>query len=278
MAVEFKRKDRYNIDDLISIVRLLREPGGCAWDRAQTHFSIKKNFIEETYEVIEAINKHSVAGLREELGDVLLQIALHCQMEAENGNFNFDDVCNEICQKLIIRHPHVFADAAADSVDEALDSWDAVKQKTKGVKSQSDSMQSVPIELPALMRAQKVQAKASKAGFDWSAADGAFDKIGEEINELNTAVEHGDPSEIEDEFGDLLFSCVNVSRFIGVDSEEALKKATDKFISRFAVVERLAQEKGISMKDSSVAVLDELWEKAKKITAGNQQNGGITNE
>lgn len=265
VAIEFEQKDKYNIEDLISIVALLRTPDGCAWDRAQTHFSIKKNFIEETYEVIEAINKENVEGLKEELGDVLLQVALHCEMEREQKHFDFDDVCNDICQKLIIRHPHVFGSVKADNVDEALSSWDAVKLKTKGMKKQSQSMSSIPVELPALMRAQKVQSKASKVGFDWQNGEGAFSKIREEINELTDAIAHGGSSDIEDEFGDLLFSCVNVSRFIDVDSEEALTKATDKFIRRFTVVEQLAEEKGISMKDSSLEQLDLLWEEAKKI-------------
>lgn len=265
--IDFKFKDRYNIDDLISIIALLRTPQGCPWDREQTHSSIKKNFIEETYEVIEAINKNSVEGLREELGDVLMQIALHCQMESECNNFDFNDVCNELCQKLIVRHPHVFGDVKADNTQEALKSWDSVKQQTKGYKSRYQSMVSVPIELPALMRAQKVQEKASKAGFDWRESNGAFSKVNEEINELLNAVEHNIQSEIEDEFGDLLFSCVNVSRFLNVDSEETLKKATDKFISRFEIVEKLAEEKGISMKNSSLEELDLLWDKAKEILA-----------
>lgn len=265
--IDFEFKDRYDINDLISIIALLRTPQGCPWDREQTHESIKKNFIEETYEVIEAINKHSVEGLREELGDVLMQIALHCQMESECNNFDFNDVCNELCQKLVIRHPHVFGDVKAENTQDALKSWDSVKQQTKGYKSRYQSMVSVLIELPALMRAQKVQEKASKAGFDWRDKDGAISKINEEINELLNAVEHNSQPEIEDEFGDLLFSCVNVSRFLNVDSEEALKKATDKFIKRFQIVEKLADEKGISMKESSLEELDMLWDKAKEILA-----------
>lgn len=267
MAVEFEQKDEYSIDDLISIVTLLRAPGGCPWDRAQTHSSIKKNFIEETYEVIEAINKNSTEGLREELGDVLLQVALHCEMEREQGSFDFDDVCNDICQKLIIRHPHVFGDVKADDEKAALSSWDAVKLKTKGMKKQSESMSGIPVELPALMRAQKVQSKAAKVGFDWENSEGALNKVKEEINELIAAIDQSNSSDIEEEFGDVLFSCVNVSRFIGVDSEEALTGATDKFIKRFTIVEQLAEQRGISMKDTSLQELDLLWDEAKKILA-----------
>ena len=231
-------KDKYDINDLISLITLLRAPGGCPWDREQTHVSIKSNFIEETYEVVEAINKNSISGLREELGDVLLQIALHCEMESEKGNFDFNDVCDELCKKLIVRHPHVFGDKVANNTKEALDSWDSVKASIKGTKTASSKMDSIPIELPALMRAQKVQSKAAKAGFDWDNQNGAFLKLNEEINELKIALSHNNLAEIEDEFGDVLFSCVNISRFIGVDSEEALKASTDKFITRFKIVEK----------------------------------------
>lgn len=271
ISMDFEFKDKYNIDDLISIVTLLRAPDGCPWDREQTHESIKKNFIEETYEVIEAINKNSTDGLKEELGDILLQVALHCEMEREKGSFDFDDVCDDICKKLVVRHPHVFGDVVANNTEEALSSWDAVKQSIKGIKQQSEAMDSIPLELPALMRAQKVQSKASKVGFDWDNVDGAFDKLYEEINELKIAVSNNDKPNIEEELGDMLFSCVNISRFVKVDSEEALKAATDKFIDRFKLVEMLCREEGISMKDASLDVLDSLWDKAKQINADNQQ-------
>lgn len=265
--VDFEFKDRYDINDLISLIALLRAPGGCPWDREQTHHSIKKNFIEETYEVIEAINKNSIDGLREELGDVLMQVMLHTQMESEAGNFDFNDVCDELCKKLVVRHPHVFKDVKASNTEEALSSWDAVKQSIKGVKKQSEAMDSIPIELPALMRAQKVQGKAAKVGFDWENQNGAFEKLNEEIDELKNAVSSNNQADIEEEFGDVLFSCVNISRFLGVDSEEALKASTDKFVSRFKIVEDLAQEQGISMKDASIEALDELWDRAKEILA-----------
>lgn len=270
MAAEFEFKDRYNFEDLISIITLLRAPGGCPWDREQTHFSIKKNFIEETYEVIEAINKESPDMLREELGDVLLQIALHCEMESEKDNFDFGDVVDELVKKLVIRHPHVFGDVKAENEAEALSSWDKAKAETKKQKTQTESMLSVPRELPALMRAQKIQHKAAKIGFDWESADGAIDKLYEEINELKTAMSQGTKAEIEDEFGDVLFSCVNISRFLSVDSEEALTASTDKFLERFEIVERLALEKGIDMKSASLETLDELWDSAKKIKANNR--------
>ena len=265
MAEEFVLKDKYNMDDLVAIIKVLRAPGGCPWDREQTHESIKKNFIEETYEVVEAINKNSADMLREELGDVLLQIVLHTEMESEKGSFTFDDVANDIVQKLVVRHPHVFGDVVANDTAEALNSWDAAKLKSKGQKSQTESMLSVPREFPALMRAQKIQHKAAKIGFDWDNVSGAVDKLYEEIDELKTAMDQGKKADIEEEFGDVLFSCVNIARFIDVDSEEALTAASDKFMSRFSLVEQMANKQGIDMKNSSIQELDMLWNKAKKI-------------
>lgn len=267
MSVDFEIKDNYDINDFLRLVTVLRSPGGCPWDRKQTHESIKKNFIEETYEAVEAINKADAEGLKEELGDVLLQVAMHSEMESEKGNFDFNDVVNDICKKLVVRHPHVFGDAAAQSSDEALQNWDQVKLKTKGMKKQGEAMIKVPREFPALMRAQKVQEKAAKAGFDWDDINGAVDKLHEEIDELETALAAGVGKDIEEEFGDVLFSCVNVSRFIGADSEEALTASTDKFIKRYLLVEKLAADEGLDMKTASIEELDKLWNKAKIIIA-----------
>lgn len=267
MSVDFEIKDNYDINDFLRLVTVLRSPGGCPWDRKQTHESKKKNFIEETYEVVEAINKADAEGLKEELGDVLLQVAMHSEMESEKGSFDFNDVVNDICKKLVVRHPHVFGDAAAQSSDEALQNWDQVKLKTKGMKKQGEAMIKVPREFPALMRAQKVQEKAAKAGFDWDDINGAVDKLHEEIDELETALAAGVGKDIEEEFGDVLFSCVNVSRFIGADSEEALTASTDKFIKRYLLVEKLAADEGLDMKTASIEELDKLWNKAKIIIA-----------
>lgn len=267
MSVDFEIKDNYDINDFLRLVTVLRSPGGCPWDRKQTHESIKKNFIEETYEVVEAINKADAEGLKEELGDVLLQVAMHSEMESEKGSFDFNDVVNDICKKLVVRHPHVFGDAAAQNSDEALQNWDQVKLKTKGMKKQGEAMIKVPREFPALMRAQKVQEKAAKAGFDWDDINGAVDKLHEEIDELETALAAGVDKDIEEEFGDVLFSCVNVSRFIGADSEEALTASTYKFIKRYLLVEKLAADEGLDMKTASIEELDKLWNKAKIIIA-----------
>ena len=263
MIKNFHFKTKYSVEDLLEIIRLLRTPEGCPWDREQTHESIKKNFIEETYEVIEAINYQSPEMLREELGDVLMQILLHCQMETEAGNFTFADVADELAQKLIIRHPHVFGDEHCETPDEVLVTWNRVKEETKQRKTVTASMESVPKELPALMRAQKVQAKAAKVGFDWEDISGAIDKIHSECDEFEESLSEGNNEHISEELGDLLFSCVNAARFVKTDAEEALSAATVKFIKRFEIVESLAHERNIDMKSASLEELDKLWNEAK---------------
>ena len=263
MIDNFEFKDRYNIDDLLHIMRCLRDPGGCPWDREQTHESIKKNLIEETYEVIEAINKQDKELLLEELGDLLLQVVFHTEMETEKGGFTFDDVCNGVCQKLVERHPHVFGTVQADNAEEALSSWDAVKRQKKGQKKGSVPMLTIPRELPALMRADKVQTKAKKVGFDWPDVAGALDKLEEETAELKEAIAAEKPEDISMELGDLLFSAVNVSRFVGCDAEEALTASTDKFIARFQKLEALAAERGIDLETASLSEMDKLWDEIK---------------
>lgn len=265
MVKDFSFKQSYNFYDLVEIMKLLRSEDGCPWDKEQTHHSIKKNFIEETYEVIEAINKEDNDLLKEELGDVLLQVVFHAQMETEQGNFDIDNVANDICKKLIERHPHIFGNVIANNTETVLSNWDEIKLKSKGQKSQSDSMLSVPIELPALMRSTKVQEKAAKVGFDWKNIDGALDKLSEEIDELKEAIESKDDASCFEELGDVLFSAANVSRFLSCDAEEALTSATDKFIRRFTIVEKLAKDRNVDIKSSSMNVLDELWDEAKLI-------------
>lgn len=268
---KFEFKEKYSIEDLLRIMEILRSPGGCPWDAEQTHESIKTGLIEETYEVIEAINKKDKDLLLEELGDVLLQVVFHSQMEKEIGAFDFGDVSDGICKKLIERHPHVFGEVKVSGTEEVLSNWDDIKRKSKGQKTQGSSMLKVPKELPALMRAQKIQSKAKKAGFDWDDMSGAFDALESEIKELKIAVSEKDSDAIEDEFGDVLFSCVNIARFIGVDSEQSLSRANDKFMSRFLVVEKLAQERGIDMKNTPIEELDKLWDEAKKILVSSRE-------
>ena len=260
---EFEIKNSYNVQDLLEIMRILRAPGGCPWDAEQTHQSIKKNLIEETYEVIEAINKNDKELLCEELGDLLMQVVFHAQMEQEAGCFDFDTVADGVCKKLVERHPHVFGQVEVSGVDDVLTNWDAIKMKTKKQKTTTDSMLSVPRELPALMRATKLQKKAAGVGFDWNDVSGALDKLEEEIAELRQAINNSDGENMTEELGDVLFSAVNVSRFIKTDAEEALTAASDKFLSRFTTVEKLADERGIDMKSVELEVLDALWDEAK---------------
>lgn len=262
--MDFEYKANYKFDDLVEILRILREPGGCPWDAEQTHESIRRNYIEETYEVIEAIDKKDSELLCEELGDSLLQVVFHAQIEQDAGGFTIDDVCDGICKKLIIRHPHVFGDVVANTSDEVLDNWDAIKMQTKSQKTQAEVLDSVSHSLPALIRAHKVQHKAHKCGFDWKDVGGALDKLSEEIEELRIAIGNSCPQECFDELGDVLFSAVNVSRFIDVEPEQALSSSCDKFISRFAMVEELAIKRGIDIKSATLDELDALWDEVKQ--------------
>lgn len=260
---DFAFQSKYNITDLLDIMKRLRAPDGCPWDREQDHHTVRNNFLEETYEVIDAIDRENRADLCEELGDVLLQIVFHSQMEAEVGGFDFDDVCDGICKKLIERHPHVFGTTVVSGSEQVLDNWDAIKQKSKNQTTYTQTLESVPKAFPALMRAAKIQKRAAKAGFDWSSVAGALDKVDEELKEFREALAKGEEVHISEEFGDLLFSMVNVSRFLKIDSEQALQSASEKFISRFSIVEQMAIEQGIDMKSVSLEELDKLWDKAK---------------
>lgn len=267
--MDFQIKPRYTFEDLVSVMSLLRAPGGCPWDREQTHESIRSNFIEETYEAVEAIDTNDSELLKEELGDVLLQVVFHAQMEREKGVFSIDDVTDGIVKKLIVRHPHVFGETIVSTSTEVLRNWDEIKKQTKRQTTQSEVLQSVSKALPALMRSAKVQHKAAKVGFDWPDVSGALSKISEELGELHEAVKAGTPDEREEELGDLLFSVVNVSRFLKVEPEEALTRSCDKFIERFSKVEKMAGQRGIDMKSSSLEELDRLWDEAKR-TDGSQ--------
>ncbi len=266
VPVDFTIKDRYTIEDLRQIMRILRSEGGCPWDREQDHHSIRKNFIEETYEVCEAIDTEDTALLREELGDVLLQVVFHTQMEEERGTFYFEDVCTEICKKLVVRHPHIFADVCVNNSSEVLRNWDAIKKREKGQQSDTQTLQSVSKALPGLMRSAKVQQRAARAGFDYPDEKWAMSDLRSEVDELEEAMEQGDGAHIDEELGDLLFAAVNVSRFVHVDAEEALGRACEKFIARFSKVEQLAAEQGVDMKNAPIEKLDELWRQAKKVS------------
>lgn len=265
----FDFKDKYSFGDLVEIMAALRAPGGCPWDIEQTHESIKKSFIEETYEVIEAINKKDSELLCEELGDVMLQVVFHAQIEKENQGFGIDEVCDGICKKLIERHPHVFGEVKVSSTEDVLNNWDDIKRKSKKQKTQGEAMKKVPLELPALMRAEKIQQKAKKAGFDWNSIEGAYEALESEIKELKEAQSKSNKDEIQNELGDVLFSVVNVARFLGVDPEEALTASSNKFLERYLIVEKLAEERAIDMKTTPIDLLDKLWDEAKNNLGSN---------
>ena len=254
MMVKFETKENYTVDDLRRLVAVLRHPGGCPWDREQTHESIRRNFIEEAYEVAEAIDEKSPAHLKEELGDVLLQVLFHASIEEDAGRFDLDDVADGICKKLIFRHPHVFGGAAESN-------WEELKRQEKGQTTYTATLQSVARSLPGLWRAEKLQTKAAKAGFEWPDVQGAMDKLAEELDELRTAVR--DKSNVEEELGDLLFAAVKVGRFFQIDPEDALAGTCEKFIRRFAGVEAAAAAQGQDMRDLTVDQLMVLWNREK---------------
>jgi len=260
--VNFENKDRYGVYDLKKIIAILRAPGGCPWDAEQTHESIRRNLLEEAYEAAEAIDDNDPEHLKEELGDVLMQVIFHADIEEKAGRFDLDDVADATVRKLIYRHPHVFGDAVVSGAGEVLDNWEKIKRREKAQRSTADALDAVAKSLPALWRAEKLQKKAAKeAGFDWPDITGAMDKLREELAELTEAVEgRGDAFE---ELGDVLFSVVNVARFLRVDPEQALAAACDKFAARFRRLEETAESHGVRLSELSLSEMDMLYEEAK---------------
>ncbi len=261
--VNWTDKPAYNCQDLREIVHILRHPGGCAWDQEQTHASIRRNFLEEAYEVAEAIDEDSTEHLKEELGDVLLQVVFHADIEADAGRFDLDAVADGVCRKLIYRHPHVFGDVTVHSTGEILSNWEELKKKEKGQATQADAVDAVARSLPALWRAEKMKKKAAKAGFDWRDVSGALDKLSEELDELKAATLSGDGDPVE-ELGDLLFAAVCVGRFLDADPEDALHAACDKFSDRFRRTEALAAQRGLSLDKLSDREQIDLWREARE--------------
>ena len=246
MSVSYEKKEKYSIDDLLRIMEILRSEEGCPWDREQTHPSMRRDMIEEAYEVCEAIDLNDTDLLKEELGDVLLQVVHHARIEQEQGSFDFQDVCDGICRKLIQRHPHVFADVQVDGTEQVLNNWEQIKQQSKGQTTGAQTLLSVPKTFPALMRAQKVQKRAAKTGFEYPDLFWAMDDLESELDELQAAIDEEDPQQCFEELGDVLFSAVNIARFLKVDAEDSLNASTEKFINRFCKVEQLAQQLGIT--------------------------------
>lgn len=256
--VNFEKLEEYTMEDLLKIMEILRAPDGCPWDRVQTHQSIRRNMLEEAYEAAEAIDENDPVHLKEELGDVLLQVVFHASMSASEGHFTFDDVVNGVCQKLVFRHPHLFGGVEAHDPTGALNAWEAAKQEEKGQRTATDTLNAVARSLPGLMRAEKIQSKAAKVGFDWQDIGPALDKLSEEVAELRQAVAEG--TNVSEELGDVLFAAAKVGRFAGVDSELALHATCEKFIRRF---ERVEQQVEGEMKDRSLEELTALWNGAK---------------
>ena len=250
---------------LCNIVARLRAPGGCPWDREQTLTSLKPCLVEECYELLDVMDGPDVAGHREELGDVLLQTVFQALLREEKGEFNVADALNGVSDKLVRRHPHVFGDVSVRGADDVLRNWEQIKKREKkdGDGAPRSAIAGVPAALPSLLRAQRVQAKAARVGFDWPDKDGPQAKIAEELGELDEAVKGGDAAKIEDEMGDVLFSIVNLCRFLKVDAETTLRKAVDKFSNRFQAIEKMAQADGVDMRNLSLAELDRYWDKAK---------------
>ena len=259
--VDFQYKSNYDVNDFRRVMEILRGENGCPWDREQTHESIRRNVLEEAYEVVEAIDEKSPEHLKEELGDLLMQVMFHARMEEETGGFNLDDVADGAVKKLILRHPHIFGSVQVADSAEVLKNWDDIKRREKGQATTAKSMIDVAETLPALWRAEKIQKKAAKVGFDWPDVSGALDKLDEEIAEVRAAAA-GD-GDVTEELGDLLFSAVNAARFLHVDPEMALHAASDKFAARFRLVEQEVLRRGQQMDELPLSELDAIWDQIK---------------
>jgi len=276
MRYKLNRNDLENIDKindnsklfsiLVNIMKKLRSKDGCMWDREQSHDSIKRNLIEETYEAVECIESSNLEGLKEELGDLMLQIVFHSQMASESGEFNINDVMKNIIEKLIRRHPHVFENKILNNCDEILENWEDIKkaERKKSLKKKDSIFADIPKILPSLHYAYEIQNRASRLGFDWDEIKEVFKKIKEEINEINEELKRGKKDAVANEIGDTLFSIVNFSRHLDIDCEQCLKNTSKKFIQRFDFMEKYAKENNLDFKKMSLEEKDKLWEIAKK--------------
>ena len=267
IVLDFLCKESYDLRDFVALVSYLRSPNGCPWDQAQTHESIRRNFLEETYEACEAIDAGDLVHMREELGDVLMQVLFHTDIEREAGHFDIDDVADAACKKLVYRHPHVFQRDEPDAPD-----WDTMKQRARAQTTTAEAMDSVARSLPALWRCDKIQAKAAKTGFEWPDIHAALDKVDEETRELRAAVASGDTEAIGDELGDLLFAAVKVARFAGIDPEQAAHAACEKFIRRFSAMETAAANDGTALEQCTLEQMLTLWQQAKQTVSAEQES------
>jgi len=264
----------HTYEEFLKVIEELRSEHGCPWDREQTHASLKQCMLEEAYEVIDGIEEYEATGdyknLREELGDVLLQVVLHAQIAREEGRFTMEDIVDEICEKMIRRHPHVFGDAAAENSRESLVLWEDIKKQEKKEETLEDTLNRVAKAFPANIRAEKIQKKAAKHGFEFESLEQVFSKVQEELGELEEVIradknaENPQKERLEEEFGDLLFSMINLSRFLGLNAENSLTNATNKFINRCVGIEKLAREKGEILNQMSAEDIDILWRSMKQ--------------
>ena len=253
-----------SFDRLVDVVAMLRSKNGCPWDLAQTHESLKADLIEEAYELIEAIDAKVPKKICDELGDLLMQVMLHSQIATDRNEFGVDEVIENLTEKLVRRHPHVFGSVVATDENEVLENWEEIKRGEDGNKDRKSSLDGIPHSLPSLQRAEKIQKKASRAGFDWDKTEDVLPKLQEEIDEIEESIRNDDITEIEMEIGDLLFSVVNLCRFLNVQPEEALRKSTRNFADRFQRMETTLERTNKTFKDYDLSTLDQIWEQVKQ--------------
>lgn len=263
---------------LVRIMERLQEPGGCPWDLAQTHESLKQYMIEECYEALDAIDRQDFADLEEELGDVMLQVVFHSVLAAREGKFQIDGVLDTASAKMVHRHPHVFGEADARTAEDVLNNWENLKKSEREARGKTGPggkpaslLASIPAHLPALLKAQRMQEKASRVGFDWEKSIHVLDKVEEEIHELREAIAAGNQEHAREEIGDLIFSIVNLARFLDVNAEEATRQTGEKFRERFGYIEKVAQQQGRPISDMTLDEMESLWQAAKKIDKDSEQ-------
>lgn len=253
-----------NFSDLVALMAKLRGPEGCPWDRKQTPESLKPFLVEECYEVIDALDEGSPTKVKEELGDLLFQIIFHARIAEEQGSFTINDVISSNIEKMVRRHPHVFGDVQLSTDKEVLVHWEEIKKKEKGYEERKSVLEGVPRHLPSLLRAHSLQERAARVGFDWNSIDAALPKLDEEITEFKESLSKEDPVGIEEELGDIFFMLVNISRFLGVNPEDALRKTISKFIHRFRYLEERAADAGKSLNVMTLDEMEQLWQESKK--------------
>jgi tetrapyrrole methylase family protein/MazG family protein len=256
---------------LVKIMERLRSENGCPWDREQTHDSLKPFLIEEAYEALEALEARQTEKYMEELGDLLFQIVFQAQISTEQGEFTMEQLLETISEKMIRRHPHVFSDVQVANAQEVLFNWEEIKRREKGGKGERSALDGIPRDLPALLRAHRLQDRASRLGFDWPDIEGAYTKVEEEMTELKSALEEGDRGRMEEELGDLFFSLVNIARFIEVNPEEALRKTIGRFVSRFHHIEEVLNQRGRDIEKVNLEEMERLWQEAKGKEKGEEE-------